>query len=186
MLRCLCCYSHKEKIFPAVDGTICHLLSHSAYHTHTSCPRDIHLPNGHHYIIVIVWRQVYKEKSVLTVSSPLGLMGSDNVDRMEIWCWQGRWCSTPCRLHQYWRTTRDMLIHNREEGREIHGRGPLPHHPTIPPSAEQEEKRLRPENRAPTDCKLALCAFAQGLTGDKNLDRRDPRVVFLFWWPEFN
>lgn len=52
--------------------------------------------------------------------------------------------------------------------------------PTIPPSAEQEEKRLRPENRAPTDCKLALCAFAQGLTGDKNLDRRDPRVVFLF------
>lgn len=52
--------------------------------------------------------------------------------------------------------------------------------PTIPPSAEQEEERLRPEKCARTDCKLALCAFAQGLTGDKNLDRRDPRMVFLF------
>lgn len=35
--------------------------------------------------------------------------------------------------------------------------------PTRSPSTALEEKRLRPENSTEGNCKLALCAFAQGL-----------------------
>lgn len=52
--------------------------------------------------------------------------------------------------------------------------------PIIPPSAEQEGKRLRPENCTRTDCKLALCAFAQGLTVDKNQDLLILKSFFSF------
>lgn len=62
----------------------------------------------------------------------------------------------------------NMLVQELErgEGREKGKKGTIlqPHtSPTHSPSTALEEKRLRPENSTEGNCKLALCAFAQGL-----------------------
>lgn len=61
-----------------------------------------------------------------------------------------------------------MLV--QELGRGERKKGTILHRhpsPMLSPSTALEEKRLRPEKSAQGNCKLALCAFAQGLTKDK-------------------
>lgn len=98
--------------------------------------------------------------------------------------------SAPCHLHQYWRAAKTCYSSaGSEKRRERERREQSLPSPTLSPSmALKGKKRLRAEKRAQGNCKLALCVFAQGLTGDKSLDRRESLVIFLpfFWWLEFN
>lgn len=81
----------------------------------------------------------------------------------------------------------NMLVQELERGERKKG-AILHRHPspTLSPSMAMEEKRLRPENSEQGNCKLALCAFAQGLTGDKSLDRRESLIFLLIPFDDWN
>lgn len=104
-------------------------------------------------------------------------------DRVE----DARPSSAPCHLCQYWRTAKHASAGTGKR-REKEGNNspppPLPH--ALSPSMALEEKRLRPENSEQGNCKLALCAFAQGLTGDKSLDRRESLIFLLIPFHDWN